>query len=159
MYISTLNGKMTINEKKINKSILIFFKFVYLCLFLYSRCYLYPWASILMFHSTQLLTIPTVWISVKFVTQLLLYFSDDNNLHIWPCSRGNWFDTRASVFLAVFVRNNEMFQKQVNDKLTSICFCFLLCSSISSLVVLLNLSCSPWSSVSMFLRAFSASTS
>ena len=149
---------MKINKNKINKSILIFFKFVYLCLLLYSRCYLYPWAGILMFHSTQFVAIPTVWISVTLVTQLLLYFSDDKNLHIWQCSRQNWFDTRASVFRHFF-RNNEMFQKQVNDKLTSICFCFLLCSSISSLVVLLNLSCSPWSSVSMLLRAFSASTS
>ena len=149
---------MKINKNKINKSILIFFKFVYLCLLLYSRCYLYPWAGILMFHSTQFVAIPTVWISVTLVTQLLLYFSDDKNLHIWQCSRQNWFDTRASVFRHFF-RNNEMFQKQVNDKLTSICFCFLLCSSISSLVVLLNLSCSAWSSVSMLLRAFSASTS
>ena len=149
---------MKINKNKINKSILIFFKFVYLCLLLYSRCYLYPWAGILMFHSTQFVAIPTVWISVTLVTQLVLYFSDDKNLHIWQCSRQNWFDTRASVFRHFF-RNNEMFQKQVNDKLTSICFCFLLCSSISSLVVLLNLSCSPWSSVSMLLRAFSASTS
>ena len=149
---------MKINKNKINKSILIFFKFVYLCLLLYSRCYLYPWAGILMFHSTQFVAIPTVWISVTLVTQLLLYFSDDKNLHIWQCSRQNWFDTRASVFRH-FLRNNEMFQKQVNDKLTSICFCFLLCSSISSLVVLLNLSCSAWSSVSMLLRAFSASTS
>ena len=41
-------------------------------------------------------------------------------------------------------------------RLTSICFCFLLCSSISSFVVLLSLSCSPWSSVSMFLNALSA---
>ena len=120
---------------------LIFFKFVYLCLLLYSRCYLYPWAGILMFHSTQFVAIPTVKTSVTLVTQLLLYFSDDKNLHIWQCSRQNWFDTRASVFRHFF-RNNEMFQKQVNDKLTSICFCFLLCSSISSLVVLLNLSCS-----------------
>ena len=146
------------NKNKINKFILIFFKFVYLCLLLYSRCYLYPWAGILMFHSTQFVAIPTVWISVTLVTQLLLYFSDDKNLHIWQCSRQNWFDTRVSVFRHFF-RNNEMFQKQVNDKLTSICFCFLLCSSISSLVVLLNLSCSPWSSVSMLLRAFSSSTS
>ena len=149
---------MKINKNKINKSILIFFKFVYLCLLLYSRCYLYPWAGILMFHSTQFVAIPTVWISVTLVTQLLLYFSDDKNLHIWQCSRQNWFATRVSVFRHFF-RNNEMFQKQVNDKLTSICFCFLLCSSISSLVVLLNLSCSAWSSVSMLLRAFSASTS
>ena len=101
---------------------------------------------------------PTVWISVKLVTQLLLYFSDDKNLHIWPCSRENWFHTSVSVFRHFF-RNNEMLQKQVNDELTSICFCFLLCSSISSLVVLLNLSCSAWSSVSMLLKAFSASTS
>ena len=49
---------MTINKHKINKSILIFFKFVYQCLLLYSRCYLYPWAGILMFHSTQLVAIP-----------------------------------------------------------------------------------------------------
>lgn len=49
---------MTINKHKINKSILIFFKFVYQCLLLYSRCYLYPWAGIVMFHSTQLVAIP-----------------------------------------------------------------------------------------------------
>ena len=61
---------------------------------------------------------PTVWISVKLVTQLLLYFSDDKNLHIWPCSRENWFHASVSVFRHFF-RNNEMLQKQVNDKLNS----------------------------------------
>ena len=44
-------------------------------------------------------------------------------------------------------------------QLTSICFCFLLCSSISSLVVLFSFSCSPCSSVSMLLKALSASPS
>ena len=95
-----------------------------------------------MFHSTQLVAIPhrLNFGNVSDTAPALIFRRQ--KLHIWPCSRENWFDTSVSVFRHFF-RNNEMFQKQVNDKLTSICFCFLLCSSISSLVVLLNLSCSP----------------
>ena len=150
---------MTINNNKINKSIIIFFKFVYPCLLLYSRCYFYPWAGILMFHSNQLVAIPHRLNFGKVRdTAPALFFRRQK-----ACTSGSVQDKigliHVWVYLEIFFRNNEMFQKQVNDKLTSICFCFLLCSSISSLVVLLNLSCSPWSSVSMFLSAFSASTS